>query len=46
MTPCPDSVKVPSMHFCHEEVLGLLAGLPFLRLLVIRIRNWFHRRWL
>lgn len=32
------------MHFCHEEVLGLLAGLPFLRLLVIRIRNWFHRR--
>lgn len=32
------------MHFCHEEVLGILAAFPFLSVLVSRIRAWFHRR--
>lgn len=33
------------MHFCHEEFLQILAvGLPYTELMILKIREWFHRR--
>ena len=32
------------MHFCHEELLAILALIPVVNHLVGRLRLWFHRR--
>lgn len=32
------------MHFCHEEVLALIALLPFMGAAVVKVRGWWHAR--
>jgi hypothetical protein len=32
------------MHICHEEILMLLALVPGLRLVVMKLRAWWHRK--
>ena len=31
-------------HFCHEEVLAILAAIPVLRLLKPYLQTWWHRK--
>lgn len=31
------------MHICHEEILGLLAAIPFLGVLVMKAKRFWHR---
>jgi hypothetical protein len=31
-------------HICHEEILAALGILPFLTLILSKIRVWWHRR--